>query len=344
MTAPHRSVLLAEVLNLLELQAGHNVIDCTVGAGGHAESILRQTAPAGKLLGLDVDRAALDVAQSRLSPFSDRVTLAQTNFDRALEVAAKQQFLPVHAILADLGVSSMHLDQPERGFSFSHDGPLDMRMGTESLQSAADLINALSEEALADIIYQYGEERKSRRIARAIVKARPVFGTMELAGVVSKAVGGRRGRKTHPATRTFQALRIAINDELGALERFLPQAIDLLAPGGRLAVISFHSLEDRIVKKFFQQEAKDCLCPPRQFICTCHHRASIQIITRKPVTASEQERTDNPRARSAKLRVAKKITTNDERRTTNDERRIKNTSRARNQKPETRNPKLKTRN
>ena len=307
MTAPHQPVLLAEVLDLLDLQAGQNVIDCTVGAGGHAESMLRQIAPAGKLLGLDVDRVALDLTQSRLAPFAGRVTLALTNFDRAAEAAMAQQFSPVHAILADLGVSSMHLDQPERGFSFSHDGPLDMRMNAEAPQTAADLVNALSEEALADIIYQYGEERKSRRIARAIVKARPVFSTMKLAEIVSRAVGGRRGQKTHPATRTFQALRIAVNDELGALERFLPQAVTLLAPGGRLAVISFHSLEDRIVKRFFQQEAKDCLCPPRQPVCTCHHRARVEIITRKPVTASEREKLDNPRARSAKLRVAKKI-------------------------------------
>jgi len=306
-TAPHQPVLLAEVLDLLDLQAGQNVIDCTVGAGGHAESMLRQIAPAGKLLGLDVDRAALDLAQRRLASFAGRVTLAQTNFERVTEAAMAQQFYPVHAILADLGLSSMHLDQPERGFSFSYDGPPDMRMNAEAPQTAADLINALSEEALAGIIYQYGEERKSRRIARAIVKARPVFSAMELAEVVSKAVGGRRGQKIHPATRTFQALRIAVNDELGALERFLPQAIDLLATGGRLAVISFHSLEDRIVKRFFQQEAKDCLCPPRQPVCTCHHRARVEIITRKPVTASEQEKMDNPRARSAKLRVARKI-------------------------------------
>jgi len=306
MSAAHQPVLKDEVLDLLNLKPGQNIIDCTVGAGGHAESILRQTAPEGKLLGLDVDTAALDIARVSLSSFGDRVTLIRTNFDRVAEAAADQSFSPVHAILADLGVSSMHLDRPERGFSFSRDGPLDMRMGPEVSQSAADLINSLSETDLADIIYQYGEERKSRRIAKAIIKARPIASTLALAEIVSKAVGGRRGQKTHPATRTFQAIRIAVNDELGALERFLPQAIDLLAPGGHLAVISFHSLEDRIVKRYFRQEATDCICPPHQLICTCRHRARINIITRKPIVASEQERAVNPRARSAKLRVVSK--------------------------------------
>jgi 16S rRNA (cytosine1402-N4)-methyltransferase len=304
MSAPHQPVLKVQVLNALHLKPGHHILDCTVGAGGHAESILHQISPTGQLVGLDVDPEALKIAQSRLAPFGERVRLVQANFDRVTEVATRLGFWPVDAILADLGVSSMQLDEPERGFSFSQEGPLDMRMGPEASQTAADLINTLTEQELADLIYRYGEERKSRPIARAIVKARPIYTTLALAEVVSKAAGGRRGQKIHPATRTFQAIRIAVNDELGALERFLPQAVELLAPGGRLAVISFHSLEDRLVKRFLQQEARDCLCPPKQPTCTCQHRASVDIITAKPIIAEQAEVSTNPRARSAKLRVA----------------------------------------
>jgi 16S rRNA (cytosine1402-N4)-methyltransferase len=209
----------------------------------------------------------------------------------------------------------MQLDQPERGFSFQVDGPLDMRMDTTTGQPAADLVNHLPEDELADLIYQYGEEPRSRRIARAIIKARPIERTRELADVISKAIrsrprkgGQRRGKaKIHPATRTFQALRIAVNDELGALERVLPQAIELLEPGGRLAVISFHSLEDRIVKQYFRQESRDCICPPEQPVCTCRHKATIHIITKKPITPSLVEIGENPKARSAKLRVVELI-------------------------------------
>ncbi len=203
----------------------------------------------------------------------------------------------------------MQFDRPERGFSFQADGPLDMRMDETGGQTAADLVNHLPERELADLIYRYGEERRSRRIARAIVKARPIRRTTELAQVVSGAMAGkgRHQTKIHPATRTFQALRIAVNDELGALERALPQAIKLLKPGGRLAVISFHSLEDRIVKQYFRQESQDCICPPEQPVCTCRHKASIHIITKRPIMPSSAEVNVNPRARSAKLRVVELI-------------------------------------
>jgi 16S rRNA (cytosine1402-N4)-methyltransferase len=208
----------------------------------------------------------------------------------------------------------MQLEQPDRGFSFQVDGPLDMRMSTTG-QTAAELVNQLPEDELADLIYRYGEEPQSRRIAQAIVQARPIERTQELADIIAKIVrfrprkGGQRRSKSkiHPATRTFQALRIVVNDELGALERVLPQAIELLTSGGRLAVISFHSLEDRIVKQYFKQEAKDCICPPEHPICTCRHKATIHIITKKPITPSLAEIDENPRARSAKLRVVESI-------------------------------------
>ncbi len=321
----HVPVLKTEVLKALNLKPNQNVIDCTIGAGGHAESILQQTNPNGQLLGLDVDPAAIKLATTTLKAFAPRVHLINANFDQLRSTVTeapfyqnqqnqqKQPVWPIHAILADLGVSSMQLNQPERGFSFAQDGPLDMRMGPAAKQSAATLINNLTEKALADLIYRYGEERKSRRIARAIVKARPIDTTSELAEVISRAVGGRRGRKIHPATRTFQAIRIAVNDELGALERFLPQAISLLAPGGRLTIISFHSLEDRIVKHFFRREATgEPYSPPPPYpsyssqppIQPGKHQATINIVTKKPITATQAEILANPRARSAKLRVA----------------------------------------
>jgi 16S rRNA (cytosine1402-N4)-methyltransferase len=300
----HKPVLLTEVITTLQPHSGGIYIDGTVGAGGHAAATLKASAPDGQLYGLDQDESALELAGERLSDFGDRVHLLHENFDRLQQC----QIPPADGILLDLGVSSMQFDQPERGFSFQADGPLDMRMDSSATETAADLVNHLPEGDLADVIYQYGEERQSRRIARAIVQDRPFERTQELANLIARVVrsrkGGKRGKpKIHPATRTFQALRIAVNDELGVLERVLPQAIAQLAPGGRLAIISFHSLEDRIVKKYFQQEARDCICPPEQPVCTCRHKATIHIITKKPITPSLAEIDENPRARSAKLRV-----------------------------------------
>lgn len=286
---------------MLQPRTGGVYVDGTVGAGGHAAAILQRSAPDGRLYGLDRDPAALEIARQRLAQFGDRVHLFHCNFDQL----ARLELPPADGILLDLGLSSMQLDRPERGFSFQQAGPLDMRMNPTAGQTAADLVNNLPEQELADLIYQYGEERHSRRIARAIVRARPIHSTVELARLVAGA--GRSGsRRIHPATRTFQALRIATNDELGALERTLPQAIARLKPGGRLAVISFHSLEDRIVKHFFRREARDCICPPKQPICTCQHQATVQIITKKPITPDLAEQDQNPRSRSAKLRVAEK--------------------------------------
>jgi 16S rRNA (cytosine1402-N4)-methyltransferase len=303
----HVPVLLKEVIELMQPQPGGLYIDGTVGAGGHAAAILAASEPDGELFGFDRDAQALEIARRRLAEFGERVHLFQANFKDLSQLARRYQVPPADGILLDLGLSSLQVDQPERGFSFQVDGPLDMRMDPGAGQTAADLVNHLPEDELADLIYRYGEERHSRRIARAMVKARPLDRTEVLARVVAAAAPRRRGRQTkaaiHPATRTFQALRIAVNDELGALERVLPQALPLLKPGGRLAVISFHSLEDRIVKQYFKQESQDCICPPERPICTCGHQASIRLVTKKPIMAGSTELNSNPRARSAKLRV-----------------------------------------
>ncbi|NLE50892.1 MAG: 16S rRNA (cytosine(1402)-N(4))-methyltransferase RsmH [Chloroflexi bacterium] len=313
---PHIPVLLGPVLDLLRVEAlrAGRFVDGTVGAGGHAAAIL-EAAPDVRLLGLDRDPAALALAQARLAPFSARATLVHASYeDMPAQIAAwLGDGAPVDGILLDLGVSSMQLDQPERGFAFMQDGPLDMRFDpTSDAPTAADLVNLLDAGELADILYRYGEERQSRRIAQAIVEARPLHTTRALADVVASARRGPR-EKIHPATRTFQALRIAVNDELGAVERTLPHAIDLLRPGGRLAVISFHSLEDRIVKQTFKREATDCICPPRQPVCTCGHTASVKLVTRKPVEADDAEIARNPRSRSAKLRVVERLADSSER-------------------------------
>lgn len=301
----HQSVLLAEVIAALQPYSGGVYIDGTVGAGGHTAALLAASAPDGQVFGFDRDQSALELARRQLAQFGQRVHLFHANFDRLAEITQAQSLPKADGILLDLGVSSMQFDQPERGFSFQAEGPLDMRMDASAGPTAADLVNSLPEEELANLIYQYGEERHSRRIARAIVRARPIHSTAELAQLVVRASGASRSERTkiHPATRTFQALRIAVNDELGALERTLPQALECLKPGGRLAVISFHSLEDRIVKNYFKQESQDCICPPEQPVCTCRHKATIDIITKKPITASLVEIDANPRARSAKLRV-----------------------------------------
>lgn len=303
---PHVPVLLEAVIEAMNIRPGAVIVDATVGAGGHAAALLAAAGPQGRLLGIDQDAAALALARDRLAEFGSCVTLVHACFDRLSELAVAADIVAADAILMDLGVSSMHLDDPARGFSFLRDGPLDMRMDAAGDgPTAADLVNTLDEEDLADLIWRYGEDTDSRRIAHRIVQGRPFFRTAELA----QAIAGNRPRKEkiHPATRTFQALRIAVNDELGALERALPQAVALLRPGGRLAVISFHSLEDRIVKQFFKRESADCLCPPGQPVCTCGHRAAVRPIMRKPVTADDAEIAANPRSRSAKLRAVEKL-------------------------------------
>jgi 16S rRNA (cytosine1402-N4)-methyltransferase len=284
-------------------------VDGTLGAGGHARGILEASAPDGRLLGLDLDPQALELARRSLGEFGERATLLQASYTSLGEQLIGLGWGQVDGILLDLGLSSMQLDTPERGFSFQYDAPLDMRFDPGGGLTAADLVNGLSETELADLIYRYGEERNARRAARAIVRARPLATTGELARVLAGATRGGKaahGRGLHPATRTFQALRIAVNGELAAVETVLPRAIQALRPGGRLAVIAFHSLEDRLVKQFLRRESIDCLCPPRQPECTWGHKASLRELTRKPVQPGEAEITANPRARSARLRAAEK--------------------------------------
>jgi 16S rRNA (cytosine1402-N4)-methyltransferase len=300
----HVPVLLEEVLAGLAVRPGGSYIDATLGAGGHAEAILRASAPDGRLLGLDADPEAVSFARERLRPFGERATVGVGNFRHLSIVAARQGFKQVDGILMDLGLSSRQLGDAERGFSFSQEGPLDMRMDQSSSPTAAELVNSLGETELAEILWKYGEERYSRRISRAIVAHRPVTRTEQLADLVAQTIGHRE--KIHPATRTFQALRIAVNDELTALAEALPQARDLLRPGGRLAVIAFHSLEDRLVKRFYQRESRDCVCPPEAPFCACGHQATLKVITRKPIRPSDAEVGQNPRSRSARLRVAER--------------------------------------
>ena len=301
----HIPVLYQEVLAGLRIKPGGHYIDATVGGGGHARGILMASALDGKLLGIDADPMAIAVAREQLAEFGQRVTLVQGNFADLEEIALRHGFYPLDGIFLDLGLSSMQLEAAGRGFSLQLDGPLDMRFAPSQMATAADLVNTLSMEELAGILSQYGEEPQARRIARAIVAERPINTTGELAALVERTVGRRK--RIHPATRTFQALRIAVNNELECLAEALPQALRLLAPGGRLVIISFHSLEDRLVKEFFRSEARDCLCPPEASICTCGHRAALGIVTRKPIRPSADEVAANPRSRSAKLRIAYRL-------------------------------------
>jgi 16S rRNA (cytosine1402-N4)-methyltransferase len=312
-TDEHSPVLYTEVLAGLQVRPGGLYIDATVGAAGHAFGILQASAPDGQLLGIDADPAAVSFAQEVLRPFGSRAIVQLANFQSLKGVAADYGVDQVDGILLDLGLSSRQLADAGRGFAFSLAGPLDMRLDPGEGQSAADLINHLPESELANLLWRYGEERQARPIARAIVAARPLTTTDQLADVVVQAARQgrhakrRAGQRIHPATRTFQALRIAVNNELDRLAQALPQALGLLRMGGRLAVISFHSLEDRLVKRFYQQEARDCLCPPDMPVCTCQHRATLRVITHKPVRPSPEEIARNPRSRSARLRIAERL-------------------------------------
>ena len=308
----HQPVLLDETLRLLQPQAGEIFVDATLGLGGHAEAIL-ESAENITVFGIDRDAEAIGHAEKRLAKYGERVKIIHTNFSEIKEVLAEAKVENVSGILADLGVSSLQFDSAERGFSFRFDAPLDMRMNAEpETETAAELLENSSEEEIADIIYKYGEERLSRRIARRIVWKReigePIKTTKELAETVEKAIGrGSAKDKIHPATRTFQALRIAVNGELEILEDFIRDSVDVLKKDGRLAVITFHSLEDRIVKHTFQKLAGKCFCPPRIPKCVCGAEKIIEILTRKPVIAGDAETLENPRARSAKLRACLKI-------------------------------------
>jgi len=308
----HRPVLLDETIELLAARPGGRYLDGTFGGGGHTGAILAASAPDGLVLALDADPAAVDRGRALAEEPAARARLrvVRANFADLAEVARAEGVVPLDGVLLDLGLSSFQLDDPERGFAFRFDGPLDMRFDPTAGRSAADLVNELSPEELADLLWRFGEEPRSRPISRAIVRERErgaITTTGRLAAVVAAAAGGRRGRDTHPATRTFQALRIAVNDELAVLERALAGAVGVLAPGGRLVTIAFHSLEDRIVKRFVERESADCLCPPELPVCVCGHRPRLARLTRKAVRAAPEEVAVNPRSRSAVLRAAVRL-------------------------------------
>ena len=308
----HKPVLLAETIELLNPSGGEIFVDATLGLGGHAEAIL-SAADETKVIGIDQDLEAIRFASERLEKFGDRIRIFHANFSEIKQVLADAKVEKVDGVLADLGVSSLQFDSAQRGFSFRFDAKLDMRMNADSgEETAAELLENLSETEIADLIYKYGEERNSRRIARRIVWKKeigePIRTTKELAETVEKAIGrGKSKDKIHPATRTFQALRIAVNGELEILEKFITDSIDILKKDGRLAVITFHSLEDRIVKQTLQKLAGKCSCPPRFPQCVCGARREVEILTRKPVAPSQKESDENSRARSAKLRVCRKL-------------------------------------
>jgi 16S rRNA (cytosine1402-N4)-methyltransferase len=302
-------VLLRETIELLAVERGGLFVDCTVGLGGHSEAILQASNDA-QVLGIDRDEEALRLARERLAKFGSRFRAEHADFRELTRVLATAKVRMVRGILADLGVSSLQLDSPSRGFSFRHEAPLDMRMDMSRGETAAELLGRLSEVEIARLIFEYGEERHSRRIARRIVERReagePLQTTTDLTRLVERAIGGQK-RRIHPATRTFQALRIAVNRELEDLDQFVADAIDALEPHGRLAVISFHSLEDRIIKRTLLKLSGRCQCPPRTPQCNCGTRKAVEILTRRPLTPTEIEISENPRARSAKLRVAARL-------------------------------------
>ncbi len=321
----HVSVMLGEVLQFLQPQSGGLYIDGTLGGGGHTVAILEQSAPDGRVLGIDTDEQALQRVRAQFSDFVDsgRLVLAHGNFADMERIAHENGFISVQGVLLDLGFSSDQMDDPQRGFSFGTDGPLDMRLDQSLETSAADLVNNASEQELADIFWKYGEEKRSRQIARRITHERKqaaITRTSQLARIAAAGVPFKTGT-IHPATRVFQALRIAVNQELERLETVLPQILDLLDThdenaaqedegprgAGRMAIIAFHSLEDRIVKEFMRREATDCICPPRIPVCVCGHKARLRILTSKPLTPGILETERNPRARSAKLRVAEAV-------------------------------------
>jgi len=302
----HIPVLVKEAVEGLQTKPGGYFIDCTVGMGGHAAAILERIPPQGKLLGIDADPEAIRAARAKLGDYKEAVILANDSFANLNAICKKYDFYPVDGILFDLGVSSMQLDTAQRGFSFQRDAPLDMRFNPQQELTAHDIINSFPEPELARIIKEYGEERHSRLIARHIVQGRPITSTLQLAQLVEQVLGRHR-TKIHPATRTFMAVRIAVNRELESLRVALEQTINLLHYQGRLVVISYHSLEDRIVKEFMRREASSCVCPPRTIVCRCGHVPTLKLISRKVIKPTPLEIESNPRSRSAKLRIAERL-------------------------------------
>ncbi|MBM3148528.1 MAG: 16S rRNA (cytosine(1402)-N(4))-methyltransferase RsmH [Chloroflexi bacterium] len=305
-TPIHIPVLREEVLKALNIQPGKRYIDCTLGLGGHAKSILENSQPGGMLLGIDADPDAIRLAKTTLANYAKTTIIVNDNFVNLERICKENDFLPVQGILFDLGISSAQLEAPRRGFSFQYDSPLDMRIDPTQQLTASDIVNTYTENELANIIWNYGEERYSHRIARHIISNRPISSTTELARAIEQAIG-RRTEKIHPATRTFMALRIAVNHELANLAHALEQAINCLDHEGRLAVISYHSLEDRVAKQLMIKESKGCLCSPSAPVCQCKHKPALALVSRKAIKPSLGEIALNPRSRSAKLRVAERL-------------------------------------
>ena len=309
MPKQHESVLEREVIQNLNLCGGSLIVDGTLGDGGHAELLLKNTTSV-RVLGIDRDMRAIERAEKRLAPFRDRITLVHGNFSDIKTILKKANVMNVDGLLLDLGVSSPQLDSPDRGFSFMRNGPLDMRMDSSQKITAADLLIELPDEKLVSVIKEYGEERFSKRIVRAIRQAQKqsaIKTTLQLSNIISSVIHASQQTKIHPATRTFQALRIAVNGELEHIKKALRDSVDILQESARVIVISFHSLEDRIVKNFFKTEEKGCVCPPKIPICSCGHKQRLKIITRKPIIPAVEEVRRNSRASSAKLRVAERV-------------------------------------
>ena len=309
MSKQHESVFGREVFQNLNLERDSLIVDGTLGDGGHTELLLKNTTNV-RVLGIDRDMRAIERAEKRLASFRSRITLVHGNFSDIKTILKKANLMNVDGLILDLGVSSPQLDSPNRGFSFMRNGPLDMRMDSSQKITAADLLVELSDEKLVSIIKEYGEERFSKRIVRAIRQAQTkssIKTTLQLSNIISTAVHASRQYKIHPATRTFQALRIAVNGELEHIKKALVDSVDILQESARVIVISFHSLEDRIVKNFFKNEEKDCVCPPKFPICSCGKKQRLKIITRKPIIPTAEEVTRNARASSAKLRVGERV-------------------------------------
>lgn len=302
----HTPVMVEEVIEALNVRPGARSVDCTLGGGGHARAILESSQPGGELLGIDSDPEAINLAQHNLYDYFESAILINDNFSNLKIICTETGFLPIDGILFDLGLSSLQLDAAERGFSFQHTGPLDMRFNPDEKLTAADIVNKLPEAKLAQLIKIYGEEPFAGKIARNIVANRPINDTADLSDIVANSVGIHVGR-LHPATKTFQALRIAVNRELEYLTTALDQTLNCLRSGGRLVVISYHSLEDRIVKNFMLRESKACICPPNIPECRCHHEPKLELITKNVIIPTDKEVEINPRSRSAKLRVAQRL-------------------------------------
>ena len=298
--------MVPEILKYLEVSSGGRYIDCTLGEGGHTKSLLEASNPGGEVLGIDADHEAIEVSKNRLEEYGERFIYDNSNFKNIKKIAMKSKFVPCHGILFDLGVSSLQLDKESRGFSFRRKAPLDMRFSINQTLTAQDVLNTFSESEISDILYQYGEERQSRKIAKLIIENRPLSNADELSDLIKKNIR-QPNYKINPSTKTFQALRIYINEELNSLSQALEQSLEILGVGGRMAVISYHSLEDRIVKNFFKKESKYCICPPNIPECDCEHFPKLKIVTKKPVSPSQSEIDANKRSRSAKLRVVERI-------------------------------------